>query len=190
LYASPVFMYTEKYTNPILSFTYIYDWEMWRYSFFLSRSARFEESQIVNDITKGGIKIFYFTPMGVLGSRLSLFHGLHLDRTEQIAFGGTFVRGYPYLFNRGDIAYLSTLEYRTPPVQVWVLALGGVLFFDAGQTLNKGDNLSPLASVGFGLRGNIARFDDTLFRLDVGFPLQKSPNGVLNQVSFGLQQVF
>jgi outer membrane translocation and assembly module TamA len=69
---------------------------------------------------------------------------------------------------------LLNLEYRTRPVEIATLHVGGVAFWDGGSAW--GDARSPLPqplahTVGVGLRALFPQFDVEPIRIDFGFVL-------------------
>jgi outer membrane protein assembly factor BamA len=104
----------------------------------------------------------------------------YLNRTSFLG-GDTRLRGYPSNFFVGrDLAVLN-LEYRTRSVQLLSCQLGGAAFFDAGGTWSNETDRAMHHSTGFGLRILVPQLDRTVFRVDVGFPIE--PQGLPAGVS-------
>lgn len=98
---------------------------------------------------------------------------------ERFELGGeNRLRGYPIARLRGPTLAASTLELRTTSVGFWGIELGGAAFCDLGDAPARLAELSPRASVGGGARVLLPMFDRSVFRLDVGFPLDRGPGDV------------
>ncbi len=98
---------------------------------------------------------------------------------ERIVLGGeNRLRGYPIGRLRGATAAATTLEFRTTSVGFWGIELGSAAFVDVGDAPERLTELAPRASVGGGARVLLPMFDRSVFRLDVGFPLDRGPGGV------------
>lgn len=81
----------------------------------------------------------------------------------------------------------GNLEYRTQPLVVASVHLGGVLFYDVGSVYTELAR-APLAhAVGGGLRVLFPQLNRTPFSFDVGWALEKPGFAVL--VSYGTEQV-
>lgn len=65
----------------------------------------------------------------------------------------------------------SQIELRSSPFALWVLRVGGVLFYDAGGAADKLGDLTLHHDVGIGLRSLLPQTSRELFRFDLAFPL-------------------
>lgn len=65
----------------------------------------------------------------------------------------------------------SQIELRSFPVPVWVLRVGGVLFYDVGGAADTLGTLELHHDVGIGLRSLLPQTSRELFRFDLAFPL-------------------
>jgi hypothetical protein len=65
----------------------------------------------------------------------------------------------------------SQIELRSSPVPLWVLRIGGVLFYDVGGAADTLRNLTLHHDVGIGLRWLLPQTSRELFRFDLAFPL-------------------
>ncbi|MGE0396332.1 MAG: BamA/TamA family outer membrane protein [Kofleriaceae bacterium] len=65
----------------------------------------------------------------------------------------------------------SQIELRSSPVPLWVLRIGGVLFYDAGGAADTFRTLEIHHDVGIGLRSLLPQTSRELFRFDFAFPL-------------------
>jgi hypothetical protein len=83
--------------------------------------------------------------------------------------GDTRLRGYPSNFLIGKNVVVSNLEWRTRPLQIFSMQLGGVLFYDMGDAYD--DRLRLYHSVGIGFRALFPQLDRVVFRGDLGVPL-------------------
>ncbi|NTX57671.1 BamA/TamA family outer membrane protein [Myxococcus sp. CA039A] len=83
--------------------------------------------------------------------------------------GGNGLRGAPADEYSGKRMLLVNVEYRTAPVVVKTVHVGGVLFLDSGSAFN--DRPEMVTSVGVGLRVLFPQFNVVPFRLDFGYVL-------------------
>jgi hypothetical protein len=99
------------------------------------------------------------------------------DSLNRVSFlgGEGRLRGYPtnYTFGQNVVAY--TLEFRTRPVEILSVQLGGALFWDTGDAYDNWSDVSLKHGAGFGMRMLFPQFDRYIFRADVGFPVSKGP---------------
>jgi hypothetical protein len=117
----------------------------------------------------------FVTPRTALG-RL-VFDGLQLVRPQdslnrRSSLGGdTRLRGYPtgYLVGKDVISY--NLEFRTRPVEILTLQLGGAIFWDTGDAFDEFTHMNLKHGVGAGLRMLFPQLDRYVLRFDVGFPV-------------------
>jgi outer membrane protein assembly factor BamA len=107
-----------------------------------------------------------------------------------VALGGdSGLRGYPaqYFYGFGASRILSNLEYRSLPLKLQSVHIGGVLFYDAGTVYRRLSSASFHHSAGAGLRVLFPQLNRTVFRLDAGFPLDTPGIGV--QLTYSSDQV-
>jgi hypothetical protein len=81
------------------------------------------------------------------------------------------LRGYPANALDGKDLFTGNMEYRSRPIRVASIQLGGVAFYDSGDAFDGFDHLEPQQSLGFGLRAVLPQIERAAFRLDVGFPI-------------------
>lgn len=116
------------------------------------------------------------TPIGRL-----VFSARVLDRyadyLNQVSYLGadTRLRGYPSSYFVGKNLVAANLEYRSRPIEILKVQLGGVAFYDAGEAFDDWSSFHPVHDVGFGLRALFPTFDRIVFRADLGFPISASP---------------
>jgi len=103
----------------------------------------------------------------------------YLNRTSSLGGDGR-LRGWPSSYVIGKNLVVYNFEYRTRPLQLFSMQLGGVFFYDVGDAPEALENLDPKQSVGLGFRALFPQLDRVVFRGDLGFPLQKGglPSGV------------
>jgi len=91
------------------------------------------------------------------------------------------LRGYPssYVFGKDMVAY--SVEYRSRPVEILSVQLGGVLFYDTADAFDGFSEVRLKHSVGGGLRLFFPQFNKIAFRGDIGFPIE--PHGLPSGVS-------
>ncbi len=83
----------------------------------------------------------------------------------------------------------AQVELRTQPRALWVLRLGGVLFYDVGDAGRTVGDLSLHHDVGIGLRSLLPQTSRELFRFDLAFPLD-GPDAGLPRFIAGFQSEF
>jgi len=86
--------------------------------------------------------------------------------------GGDQLRGYPTSFFVGEDVMSLNLELRTRPLEFLTCQFALVGFLDSGDAFNGIHALTPYQSAGLGLRTLFPQLDRTVFRVDVGVPLE------------------
>lgn len=91
------------------------------------------------------------------------------DLNERVLLlgGGNGLRGARPEAYSGRRTALLNVEYRTRPLILYTVHLGGVLFYDAGSAFDEGPRF--VHSVGVGLRLLFPQFNTFPFRLDFGY---------------------
>lgn len=114
-----------------------------------------------------------------------------LNHTDFLGGNGR-LRGYPSNFFVGKDVVASNLEYRSRPVEILSLQLGGAVFYDVGDAFSGFDHLRPRHSVGVGFRALFPQLDRFVFRGDLGFPVGRPlPSGVFaTSFFFAFEQAF
>jgi hypothetical protein len=117
---------------------------------------------------------------------------LHADDTQHtlVALGGdTGLRGYPAgRFNAfGANKLLCNFEYRSRPLVLSSVHVGGVLFYDMGSVYEGLAQARLHQALGAGLRVLFPQFNHYAFRFDVGVPLESAGYAVM--VTYGSDQV-
>jgi hypothetical protein len=94
-----------------------------------------------------------------------------LNRISQVG-GEDRLRGWPTRHFVGKNTFNMNLEWRTRPIELFSVMLGGALFYDVGKAFNGGfDQITPAQSVGFGFRVVLPQIDRMVLRGDFGFPV-------------------
>lgn len=140
-------------------------------------------SQISDGLLDFNLRLM--TPSFILGRFVSDVRVIHrycnyLNRRTE--FGGeSRLRGYPSLLLRGPDAVVANLEFRTRPLKLWSVHLGGATFIDVGDAFDGFNDMKLKRSVGFGLRALFPFLDRTVLRADFGVPLDRDalPAGAL-----------
>ncbi len=118
-------------------------------------------------------------------------YGIDLETSRQFILGGdSGLRGYPAREFTGDKRLLLNIEDRIfTPINILTVALGGVLFFDAGTVWDDSVHLSQLNySLGLGIRlGYTKSPNSRVGRIDFAWPLHR--DGGFG-VSIGVDQQF
>ncbi|MFB1480093.1 BamA/TamA family outer membrane protein [Corallococcus sp. RDP092CA] len=111
------------------------------------------------------------------------------DLSERVSLlgGGNGLRGAAVDAYSGKRLLLVNLEYRTPPVVVHTVHLGGVFFLDSGSAFNKRPEL--VTTVGVGLRLLFPQFNVFPFRIDFGYVLNGDRPPVGSRLSLSSGQV-
>ena len=116
-----------------------------------------------------------------------------LDKSRQFVLGGdSGLRGYPARQFTGDKLLKMNLETRVfPSLEVLTVALGGVVFVDAGNVWDRDESVDFKdlnAAAGAGLRLGFTRTPSApVSRIDVGWPINRSGGPVL---TLGVDQQF
>jgi hypothetical protein len=168
-----------------------YVWALGRGLLDLSASAgaRYEggeaSDQAVSALARGA------TPPWLLGrlvGRLS-FYGQRRDTSgSQVTLGGATLRGYESGAFRvlGGNSIRGNLEYRSLPLDILSVHLGGVLFYDVGSVYATVDEVEMHHSAGLGFRVLFPQFNRSVFRFDFGVPLDADGYSVV--LSYGSSQ--
>ncbi|RJS26111.1 hypothetical protein DRW03_06545 [Corallococcus sp. H22C18031201] len=111
------------------------------------------------------------------------------DLSDRISLlgGGNGLRGALVDAYSGKRLLLFNLEYRSPPLVIKTVHLGGVLFLDSGSAFNR--RPSMVTSVGVGLRLLFPQFNVNPFRIDFGYVLNGDRPPVSGRFSFSAGQV-
>lgn len=108
------------------------------------------------------------------------------DRVSLLG-GGNGLRGASVDAYSGKRMLLFNLEYRTAPLVIQTVHVGGVLFVDSGSAFNK--RPSMVTSVGVGLRILFPQFNVYPFRIDFGYVLNDDRPPVGGRFSFSSGQI-
>ncbi len=81
------------------------------------------------------------------------------------------IRGVKSGFYKGSKAFRTNLELRSAPIDLWILHLGLVLFYDVGSAAKEWSEINATHTLGFGLRVLTPQISSQLFRIDIGFPI-------------------
>lgn len=95
---------------------------------------------------------------------------------RSVVGGDTGLRGYPTAFFDGKDALSYNLEFRTHPLHISTVQVGGAAFFDSGGAFDGFQRVELHQAVGGGLRVLFPQLDRLVFRVDVGVPL--APHGL------------
>jgi outer membrane translocation and assembly module TamA len=84
---------------------------------------------------------------------------------------------------------IHNLEFRSRPVEILSVMIGGVAFYDVGDAFYRFDAMALKQGGGAGLRFGFPQLERSVFRIDCGFPLSKDePDGELT-ITAGFRQV-
>ncbi|HVZ32639.1 MAG TPA: hypothetical protein VG963_09445, partial [Polyangiaceae bacterium] len=106
-------------------------------------------------------------------------------RNTSFTLGGTSrLRGYENTADFGQNLFVSNLEFRTRPLEIFTVQLAGVLFHDMGDAFNGFDKIHLLQGAGLGLRFLAPQLDRDVFRIDLGFPIPAdAPHGEISVIA-------
>jgi len=156
----------------------------------MSVGARLEDGR-VGDQSLGGV-LRGATPTWFVG-RFVAYAGWDARRRDtgraQATLGGDDgLRGYPAgsFPVVGGSRLRGNIEFRSLPLVLESVHIGGVVFYDAGSTYSALHEAVLHHAVGAGLRLLFPQFNHTPFRADFGIPIDRKGFAVL--VSYGSQQ--
>jgi hypothetical protein len=92
-------------------------------------------------------------------------------RQRFILGGNGRLRGFMADEFKGPDLVAANLEYRTPPLNILSVQVGGAVFYDVGDAFNGFGQLCPKQGAGFGGRFVFPQLERGVWRLDWGFPL-------------------
>lgn len=174
------------------SFTHqIYRDSFFNFSFY--GETRFDGSWSDN-MLKGGLSIV--SPLWPKVGRLVVDSNLaavfnNRDNTKFVLGAESGIRGVTSRYYLGDKAFRANVEFRSSSYKLWLVYVGGVLFYDVGSAYNKIKDANATHSLGFGLRILAPQISSQLFRIDLGFPIYgrgQKHNVVIP--TFGIGQAF
>jgi len=94
---------------------------------------------------------------------------------DRLTVGGDGrLRGYPPAAFIGKDAVASNLEFRTQPVSIWSVQVGGAVFYDAADAFEGMSDLRLKHATGVGLRTVFPQAERIVFRADYGVPVTAS----------------
>ena len=97
----------------------------------------------------------------------------YLNRTNALG-GDSRLRGYPSQYFVGSDVLALNGEYRSRPLELFgSMQVAGALFYDAGDATDVLRSLHLWQAAGLGARVLFPQLDRVVFRLDVGFPLER-----------------
>lgn len=132
------------------------------------------------------------TPPFLLGRLVGIvsYVGRRRDSADTlVALGGdNGLRGFGAneLYVRGGSSLRGSTEYRTLPLELSSVHIGGVLFYDVGGVYTSFEKLRVHHAVGTGVRVLFPQFNRYPFRLDVGVPIGEG--GFAVGLSYGSDQ--
>jgi len=99
-------------------------------------------------------------------------------RNTNVGLGGTGrLRGYQTTAAVGSNLFVSNLEFRSRPVQIFSVQLAAVLFYDLGDAFDSFDEVHLKQGMGGGIRFLAPQLDRDVFRIDLGFPVPLDQTG-------------
>ncbi len=153
-------------------------------SYARSVGTGYTKLSVVNDVelstpeqTDAGLTLaFRFTsPRLVLGRFVydaRLYQHYRNYRGTRTTLGGTSrLRGFRNAAEGGFNYLVGNLEFRTRPLDIFSVQLGGVLFYDVGDAFDTYSDIGLRNGMGAGIRFLAPQLDRDVFRIDVGFPV-------------------
>ena len=113
-----------------------------------------------------------------LGFGRLVYDGLLINHYEnylndRVTVGGDDrLRGYPPQAFIGKDLLASNLEYRSRPLQLWSVQVGGAAFYDTADAFDGFGELRLKQSVGIGFRAVFPQAERIVFRADYGVPIE------------------
>lgn len=109
------------------------------------------------------------------------------ERTLVVLGGSNGLRGYQSAWFGvfGGNRMRANVEYRSLPLVIASVHVGGAAFYDAGSLYTQLSNARWHQAVGVGVRVLFPQLNSTPFRFDVGFPLE---GGIAAVLSYGGEQ--
>ncbi|HEX8697517.1 MAG TPA: BamA/TamA family outer membrane protein, partial [Myxococcaceae bacterium] len=108
------------------------------------------------------------------------------DRVQLLG-GGNGLRGARQDAYSGKRLLLVNVEYRSAPLVIKTLHVGGVLFYDAGSAFDRRPKM--VHSVGVGIRFLFPQFNLNPFRFDFGYVLNDTLPPVSQRFTFSAGQI-
>lgn len=112
-----------------------------------------------------------------------------LANTTLLLGGGNGLRGAAAESLSGTRVALWNFEYRTRPVELYTLHLGGVVFWDAGTAWQEGGPPPLTHTLGLGVRALFPQFDVEPVRIDFGWVLPGGGPSPIERFSSSFGQV-
>jgi hypothetical protein len=196
-YAPPVFPTASHFLEGGLSLRYRVHWHDALTTASASASLRQQFSAPQASVREGwtnrrwAAELVQVSPR-VLGGRFVVRGLLDVnidDLSERVSLlgGSNGLRGAAVDAYSGKRLLLVNLEYRTAPLVVRTVHLGGVLFLDSGSAFNERPDM--VSAVGVGLRILFPQFNVNPFRIDFGYVLNGDRPPVGSRLSLGSGQV-
>lgn len=155
--------------------------------FSVAYGARLENDAFINRLLR--VRLRGATPTWFAGRLVAsgLWERRQGDSNRTFVYLGADngLRGYAIGNFRGYGAskLLLNLEYRSLPLELSSVHVGGVAFFDTGSVFSGHDSFAMHHGAGFGVRVLFPQFNVLPFRLDVGVPVGASGFSML--LSYG-----
>jgi hypothetical protein len=113
------------------------------------------------------------TPIGRVVWDIDALHRYRNFLNRISAVGGEDrLRGWPTRYFVGKNTFNMNLEWRSRPIEIFSVMVGGALFYDVGKAFDGAfDRITPAQSVGAGFRIVLPQIDRAVLRGDFGFPV-------------------
>ncbi|MBL4818104.1 MAG: hypothetical protein JKY15_02565 [Deltaproteobacteria bacterium] len=113
------------------------------------------------------------------------------NNTQLVLGANSGLRGVPFQFYAGNNLVRANLEFRTTSVQLWLIRLGLVAFYDFGAAFSSESQFKPTQDAGIGIRIMVIPWNRIPFRIDVATPFDGPRRGFNNtQITFGFGPAF
>jgi hypothetical protein len=125
-----------------------------------------------------------------------LWDGRVIDRyrnylnPSQVLGGTTRLRGYRTAAFVGPDALVSNVELRSRPIEILSVQVGAAAFYDVGDAFRGFSNLTLKHGAGAGLRFAFPQIQRSVFRIDLGFPLDRGDPAAETTLIAQFEQAF
>lgn len=146
-----------------------------------SVSGRYEGGEVINKSASGSLRLVAPPVRGVRFVAQSTLSALGNKPPNQFyAIGSdSGLRGFAINEFSGRRFFSTQLEARTLPYSLWVLRLGGVVFYDLGGAEDVLPRLELHQDAGLGFRMLIPQSSVQLFKFDFAFPFDGANRGTV-----------
>lgn len=190
----PLLFSDDNFLRPDVKLSYTHPWRNDSFAQFSAHAStrfqdRFEDNMYKLSTSWVSPRIYHWGRV-VFDARLSILHR-NRDNEKFTLGAGSGVRGVESSYYFGERAFRANLEFRSAPLDIWILYIGAVAFYDVGAAASRFNKLNPTHALGVGLRFLTPQVSSVLFRIDFAFPIYgPGRNQHVLIPSFGTGQAF